>query len=121
MQSMPYNKDVSLVLEKHSLSTDKRAFLGRCFGYLDKTTATGTYYLMLCNTCQIPITGEVDLIIHSQPLEHTTNSHTTFDYSFEDNKIVADKGIYWCISTSASLRVLVSTDMAKVTLLFRPA
>lgn len=121
MQSMPYKTDISLSLEKESLSTDNRAFLGRCFGYIDKNTATGTYYLLLCNTCQVPITTDVTLLVHSQPLEHTNGTHTTFDYTFEDNKIVSDKGIYWCISTDADRRVLVSSNVAKATVLFRPA
>lgn len=121
MQGFPYKTDISLILEKHSLSTNRRAFLGRCFGYIDKTADSGTYYLMLCNEDEIPITGDVDLLVHSQPIEHTTNVHSTFDYTFEDNKIVADKGIYWCISTDPDQRVLVGDDIAKATVLFRPA
>lgn len=94
------SKDVSSALEASTISKATPGNLFRAFGVVDKTAATGKYYIQFLDSATLPADGAVTHIITPIAVNHTNLTDTPFDTGMIEAGVAAGSGIVMVISTT---------------------
>lgn len=96
-----YSVDVSSALEASTVSKNSSGNLFRVFGVIDKSAATGLYYVQILNSNALPADGSVTHLVTPLVINHTTGTNSSFDTlnDFESG-VYASNGIIVCVSTT---------------------
>jgi hypothetical protein len=95
-----YTFDVSSALEASTVSKASAGNVFRVFGVIDKTAATGLYYVLTLDAASLPSNGAVTHLLPPQVINHTQNTDSEFDSLWINNGKPASTGVVVALSTT---------------------
>lgn len=114
-----WSVDQSAALERSSVTKASTGKVGRIFGRIDASEATGTYYLQFFDSATVPGDGAVTFLFTPIRIDHVNGTSDEFGLALTPDCITGTAGISWAISTTEFTKTLVATSKASVTVLFK--
>lgn len=92
--------DKSAALEASSIAKASAGNMYRCFGVVDKTAATGLYYVLFLDSATLTADGAVTHLRTPEVINHVNGTDSTFDTTYVMGGDPAANGITVCLSTT---------------------
>lgn len=108
-------KDVSSALEASKIVKASAGNLYRTFGVIDKSAATGMYYVLHLDSATLTADGAVTHLITPIPVNHTTGYDSSFDTGHFTFGTYATNGIVRVLSSTMVLKAITSAYMFATT------
>lgn len=102
------SRDTSAALEASSISKASAGNLIEAYGSIDKTAASGQYYVLFLDSATLPIDGAVTHLVSPIPVTHISGTDSTWQYDKTKYDVAAANGIVIVLSTTMVIKTMVT-------------